>query len=51
MVYEGVKSRTNERKQNIVTVLKDAWLLYDELISTYKKEYNQIFKSKDKDWK
>ena len=26
-------------------------MLYDELISIYKKEYNQVFESKDKDWK
>ena len=26
-------------------------MLYDELISIYKKEYNQVFESKDKDWR
>ena len=26
-------------------------MLYDELISIYKKEYNQAFKSKVKDWR
>ena len=26
-------------------------MLYDELISICKKEYNQTFKSKDKDWR
>ena len=34
---EGVKSRTNERKQKKITVLKNASFLYEELISFYKK--------------
>ena len=34
---EGVKSRTNERKQKRITVLKNASFLYDQLISIYKK--------------
>ena len=34
---EGVKSRTNERKQKKITVLKNASFLYDQLISIYKK--------------
>ena len=25
-------------------------MLYDELVSIYKKEYNQVFESKDKEW-
>ena len=31
--------------------MKSASLLYDELTRIYKKEYNQVFKSKDKDWR
>ena len=34
---EGVKSRTNERKQKRITVLKNKSFLYDQLISIYKK--------------
>ena len=26
-------------------------MIYNKLVSTYKKEYNQAFKSKDKDWR
>ena len=25
-------------------------MLYDELVNIYKKEYDQVFNSKDKDW-
>ena len=45
----GVKSKTVERKQKKITVLKNASSRYDELLRDYKKEYNQVFKSKDKE--
>ena len=48
---EGVKNETKETKQKKITVLKNASLLYDELVRDYKKEYIQIFKSKDKEWR
>ena len=32
-------------------MLKNVSLLYDELISIYKQEYNQVFESKDKEWR
>ena len=46
-----VKSQTNERKQNIITVLKNVSILYNVLVRIYKKEYNQVFQSKDEDWR
>ena len=45
---KGVKSKYDNTKQKKITILNHALLLYDELISIYKKEYNQIFKSNDK---
>ena len=48
---ESVKNETKETKQKKITVLKNASLLYDELVRDYKKEYIQIFKSKDKKWR
>ena len=45
---KGVKSKYDNTKQKKITMLNHALLLYDELISIYKKEYNQIFKSNDK---
>ena len=47
----GDKSPAEEWKQKKKTLLKNASMLYDELISIYKKEYNQAFKSKGKDWR
>ena len=35
----------------IITVLKNASLLYYELINLYKKEYQQIFENKDENWR
>ena len=46
---EDVKSQTNERKQKKIAVLKNASMLYDELIKIFKK-YGQTFKSRDKEW-
>ena len=48
---KGVKSKSEEKKQRKIKVLNKASLLYDELVSIYKKEYNQVFESKDKKWK
>ena len=31
-ILEGIKSKTNETKQNKITVLKNTSLLYDELV-------------------
>ena len=45
---KGVKSKSEEKKQRKIKVLNKASLLYDELVSLYKKEYNQAFESKDK---
>ena len=47
---QGIKSKTHERKQNKMTVLNNASLLYDELISIFLKKYDQVFESKDKKW-
>ena len=46
---KGVKSKYDNTKQKKITILNHALLLYDELISIYKKEYNQIFKGTDKE--
>ena len=48
---EDVKSQTNETKQKKTTVLKNSSVLYDMLIKIYRKEYNQVFKSKDENWR
>ena len=48
---KGVKSKSGETKQRKIKVLNKALLLYYELVSTYKKEYNQTFKCKDKKWR
>ena len=37
---QGIKSKTHERKQNKMTVLNNASLLYDELISIFLKKYD-----------
>ena len=47
---EAVKSQTKEIKQKKLNVLKHESMLYDELISAYKIEYNQTFKRKDKEF-
>ena len=47
---ERLGSKNKETKQRKITVLKNASLLYYELINMYKKEYNQVFESKDEDW-
>ena len=45
---KGVNSKSQETKQRKIKVLNKASLLYDELVIIYKKEYNQVFESKDK---
>ena len=35
----------------MLTVLKNASLLYYELINMYKKEYEQVFENKDENWR
>ena len=45
-----VKSPNENIRQKKITVPKNASLVYDELIDIYKKEYDQVFKSKDNDW-
>ena len=47
---KGVKSKREETKQRKIKVLNNAPLLYDELVSIYKKEYDMIFESKNKKW-
>ena len=46
----GVKIKYDNTKHKKITVLKTASMLYDVLVTDYRKDYNQIFKSKDKDW-
>ena len=45
-----VKSRSENKKQKKIGVLKNASVLYYELINMYKKEYEQVFEVKDEDW-
>ena len=44
-----LKVKYDNTKQKKITILNHALLLYDALISIYKKEYNKIFKSNDKE--
>ena len=46
-----VKSQNKNTKQKKITVLKNASLLYYELINMYKKEYEQVFETRDEDWR
>ena len=46
-----VKSQNKNTKQKKITVLKNESLFYYELINMYKKEYEQIFETKDEDWR
>ena len=48
---KDVRSRNKERKQKKIILLKSASLRYDELIDIYEKEYDQVFESKDEDWR
>ena len=48
---KDVRSRNKDRKQKKIIVLKSASLRYDELIDIYEKEYDQVFESKDEDWR
>ena len=47
----NVTSQNKSTKQKKRAVLKDASLLYYEWIHRYKKEYEQVFESKDEIWK
>ena len=47
----AVKNQTEEKKQKKITILKNASMLYDELISVYKNKHNKTFKSKCKSWR
>ena len=47
----NAESKTEDTKQRNITVLKSAAWLYCEWISVYKKEYEQVFESKDEDWR
>ena len=44
------KSRNKETNQKKISALGNASLLYNELISIHKKEHNQTFESKDRNW-
>ena len=46
-----VRRQNNERKQKKIIVFKSASLPYDELNGIYVEEYDQIFESKDEDWR
>ena len=48
---ESVESQNQNTKQKKINVLKNISLLYNVLINIYKKEYNQIFKSKEKNFR
>ena len=48
---ESVESQNQNTKQKKINVLKNVSLLYNVLINLYKKEYNQVFKSKEKNWR
>ena len=45
----NVRSREVEQKKP--DVLKNATQLYNKWIDMYKKEYEQVFKTKDEDWR
>ena len=47
----NVKSKTEDTKQRKITVLKNAALLYYEWINVYEKEYEQVYESKDENWR
>ena len=42
-----VKSQNENTKQKRINMLKNASLIYDDLINMYKKECNEAFESKD----
>ena len=45
---QGVKIKNENTNQRKITVLKNASLLYANLVDIYKKEYDQTFENKDK---
>ena len=46
----NVKSQSGYTKQKKLVVLKNASLLYYDLINMYKKEYEQVFEIRDENW-
>ena len=47
----NIKSQNENTRQKKITVLKNASLFHYMLINVYKKEYEQVFESKDENWK
>ena len=45
------KTQEQRNKSEKISGLRNASLLYNGLINIYKKEYDQVFESKDKGWK
>ena len=50
-IQSKIKNKKNNNKQQKTTVLKNASLLYYEMINIYKKEYEQVFESRGENWK
>ena len=48
---QGVKIKNENTNQRKITVLKNASLLYANLVDIYKKEYDLTFENKDKNWR
>ena len=48
---KNVKSQNKNTKEKKITVLKNASLLYYELINMYKKDYEKVFENTDEDWR
>ena len=46
----SVKSQ-DDKKEKKADVLKNATQLYNKWIDMYKKEYEQVFETKDEDWR
>ena len=46
-----LKSQNNNAKRKKVTVLKNAAQLYNKWIGMYKKKYEQVFETKNADWR
>ena len=42
---------TRQKKKKKITALKNTSLLYNKWIDMYKKEYEQVFESKDENWR
>ena len=46
-----VKSQNKITKQDKITVLQNASLIYNKWVDMYKKEYEQVFENKDENWR